>query len=172
MTKIMKTLLNIYANGSVSKLKEYSQSYGNEVVEFEGCYIFEYQNEIKIFDLFGRLLRTMKKGTKVLKSFTGTLISERTFKMRTKKFNIDFQNKIQAKKIADKENLDKFRAEMLKLYKFTQENWDLVKSLFNSGNLEEIIKLANFDSILKIENIKDALYNKKRAQILAENGMI
>ena len=82
----MKTTENyrVLANVEITKLREYSQSYGSKetiIVPF----VKEYEKEIVIINQFGDYIRSMKKGTKLLIGFKGTEISERAFKMRTKK---------------------------------------------------------------------------------------
>ena len=76
--------MKILANATVTKLREYSKSYGSEETK-KVDFIKEFDKEIKLFNSFGAHLRTMRKGTKLLKSFSGVEISERTFKGRTKK---------------------------------------------------------------------------------------
>ena len=76
--------MKILANATVTKLKEYSKSYGAPE-NIEVSFIKEFDNEIQLFNYLGSHLRTMRKGTKLLKSFYGVEITERTFKSRTKK---------------------------------------------------------------------------------------
>ena len=58
--------MKILANATVTKLREYSQSYGApETIEFS--FIKEFDKEIQLFNSFGAHLRTMRKGTKLLK---------------------------------------------------------------------------------------------------------
>ena len=76
----MKNLKNV----TVNKLREYSQSYGSVVVlEFplaqtDGKFLY-------LFDEYGNLYRKMRIGTKLLVSFTGTEITERSFKIAQNK---------------------------------------------------------------------------------------
>lgn len=80
----------ILANVKLQKLKEYSRSYGGvETIDVD--FIHEYENEIVLFDCFGNHIRTMKKGTKLLVSFTGTPISERAYKIRVTKAKKRFE---------------------------------------------------------------------------------
>lgn len=74
----------ILANCTVTKLKELSKSYGKPE-EIKVPYIFEHSDKIELTNVCGYNIRTMKKGTKLLISYTGTEISKRAFKIRTNK---------------------------------------------------------------------------------------
>lgn len=76
--------MKILANAKITKLKEYSQSYGGpETIEVS--YLKVYNKEIYFVSSAGSVGRMIRIGTKLLISFTGTEISERTFNLRTKK---------------------------------------------------------------------------------------
>ena len=98
------------ANATITKLREYSKSYGSEETK-KLDFIKEFDNEIQLFNYFGAHLRTMRKGTKLLKSFSGVEISERTFKSRTKKNlqkhreNIKLEAEAAQKKANEEKNL-------------------------------------------------------------------
>lgn len=78
------TQLSIFSNATIVKLKEYRKSYGSpESIVYP--YIKEFNNEIHLFNSSGNHLRTLRKGTKLLISYTGTLITERAFKLRVNK---------------------------------------------------------------------------------------
>ena len=76
--------MKILANATITKLREYSQSYGSEET-LNIPFIKVYEKEIQLFNELGNITRKMRIGTKVLKSFNGHEITERTFNMRTKK---------------------------------------------------------------------------------------
>lgn len=91
----MKTL----ANATVTKLKEYSQSYGQpETIKVP--FINVLANEIHLLNEFGKVTRIMRKGTKLLIDYNGTEISERAFKIRTNKASLVAK---EAAAIAEKE---------------------------------------------------------------------
>ena len=114
--------MKILANATVTKLREYSKSYGApEIIEIS--FIKEFDNEIELFNCFGAHIRTMRKGTKLLKSFLGVEITERTFKSRTKK-NLQKhreKTKIEAeaaqKKANDEKNLIRSYADLIETIK-------------------------------------------------------
>lgn len=76
--------IKIFKNCKIQKLREYAQSYGNiETILIP--FIKEFSNEIHLLDDEGKHTRTMRKGTKLLKGFSGVEISERSFKILTGK---------------------------------------------------------------------------------------
>ena len=114
--------MKILANATITKLREYSQSYGApETIEI--TFIKEFNNEIQLFNSFGAHLRTMRKGTKLLISFAGTEITERTFKGRTKKNlqkhkeNIKLEAEAAQKKSNDEKNLIRSYADLIETVK-------------------------------------------------------
>ena len=114
--------MKILANATIIKLREYSKSYGSEETK-KADFIKEFDNEIQLFNSFGAHLRTMRKGTKVLKSFSGVEISERTFKSRTKKNlqkhreNIKLEAEAAQKKANDEKNLIRSYADLIETVK-------------------------------------------------------
>ena len=114
----MKTL----ANATVTKLREYSRSYGSEETK-KVDFIKEFDNEIQLFNYLGAHLRTMRKGTKLLKSFSGVEITERTFNSRTKKNlqkhreNIKLIKEAAQKKANDEKNLIRSYADLIETVK-------------------------------------------------------
>ena len=74
----------ILANCTVTKLKELSKSYGKPE-EIKVPFIFEYADKIEIMNVCGCNIRTLKKGTKLLISYTGTEISEKAYNLRINK---------------------------------------------------------------------------------------
>jgi len=79
----MKPLM-IYANCEVTKLREYSRSYGGaEAIKVP--YIKSFENEIHLCNPYGKTYRVMRKRTKVLIHWDGEVITERTFKVRCKR---------------------------------------------------------------------------------------
>ena len=110
------------ANATITKLREYSKSYGSEETK-KLDFIKEFDNEIQLFNYFGAHLRTMRKGTKLLKSFSGVEISERTFKSRTKKNlqkhreNIKLEAEAAKKKANDEKNLIRSYADLIETVK-------------------------------------------------------
>ena len=114
--------MKILANATVTKLREYSKSYGApEIIEIS--FIKEFDNEIELFNCFGAHIRTMRKGTKLLKSFLGVEITERTFKSRTKKNlqkhreNIKIEAEAAQKKANDEKNLIRSYADLIETIK-------------------------------------------------------
>ena len=114
--------MKILANATITKLRENKKSYGleeNKKVDF----IKEFDNEIQLFNSFGAHLRTMRKGTKLLKSFSGVEITERTFKIRTKKNlqkhreNIKLEAEAAQKKANYEKNLIKSYADLIETVK-------------------------------------------------------
>lgn len=92
--------MKILANATVTKLREYSQSYGApETINV--AYIKELDKEIQLFNFLGIHQRTMKKGTKLLISFAGTEIIERTFKTRTNKAMKAHKERIDIERLED-----------------------------------------------------------------------
>lgn len=75
--------MKILKNATVTKLKEYSRSYG-PAHTINVDFIIEYENQIILLTKTGAAYRSLKKGTKLLISFTGTEITERAFKMACK----------------------------------------------------------------------------------------
>ena len=115
--------MKILANATVTKLRECLQSYGApETIGFS--FIKEFDKEIQLFNSFGAHLRTMRKGTKLLKSFSGVEITERTFKSRTKKNlqkhreNIKLEAEAAQKKANDEKNLIKSYADLIETVKY------------------------------------------------------
>ena len=114
--------MKILANATVTKLRENKKSYGSEETK-KADFIKEFENEIQLFNSFGAHLRTMRKGTKVLKSFSGVEISERTFKSRTKKNlqkhreNIKLEAEAAQKKANDEKNLIRSYADLIETVK-------------------------------------------------------
>jgi hypothetical protein len=74
----------IYCDCEVIKLKEYRQSYGGKEV-IKVPFIREYDSEIALISDTGNVIRTLRKNTKLLISFSGKEISERAFNLRTNK---------------------------------------------------------------------------------------
>lgn len=83
-------IMKILMNATVTKLKEYSRSYG---VAEEIFYPFLRENEksIECLNDLGNHCRSFKKNTKLLISFTGKEITERAFRMRCKKAITTFE---------------------------------------------------------------------------------
>ena len=75
-----------YSNIIVTKLKEYSRSYGaTETVSH--AYGIDSEREWLFFDENGRHVRTMRKGTKVLIDVNGVDMSEEAFNERMKELS-------------------------------------------------------------------------------------
>lgn len=74
----------IFANCKVVKLREYRLSYGAPEI-IEAPFIKEFDKEIHLINANGGVIRVMRKFTKLLKSFEGSKITERTYKLRTAK---------------------------------------------------------------------------------------
>ena len=128
--------MNYLANCEVIKLREYSRSYGApETVKYP--LIVENEKTIDCYNEHG-VLRTFRKGTKLLESFTGKPITERTFRMRIKKINKKESELIE--KLRDeyaqrvqirKEETNKQAAELNNFYKI------------NPGKAEKIIEYVD-----------------------------
>ena len=67
----MKTILK---NATIVKLREYSRAYGKPET-ITSAYLFETDKHITTVDEIGREVRTFRKGTRLLISFTGDTIS-------------------------------------------------------------------------------------------------
>lgn len=76
--------MKVLSNCTVTKLKEYSQSYGGQET-ISVPFIKEMEGEIILLNECGEHFRTLRKFTKKLISFKGNEITERQFKIRTKK---------------------------------------------------------------------------------------
>lgn len=123
----------IFAKAQVTKLKEYSRSYGNpETIEV--AYIIEKDSEIELLNERGQHLRTMKIGTKLLIGYNGTEITERSFKIRTNKSKRKFAEKLEQIKKEEAINNEKI-AELIK----TQSE-KLKKIFIESPKFHEKIK--------------------------------
>ena len=76
--------MKVLSNCTLTKLREYSQSYGAaETIDIP--YIKEYENEIVLLNQYGEKIRTLKKGTKLLISYTGEEITDRQLVVRSNK---------------------------------------------------------------------------------------
>lgn len=76
--------MKVLSNCTVEKLREYSKSYGSpEKISIP--YIQEFDKYILLLTECGQLIRHLNKGTKLLIDFKGQPITERQFKIRTKK---------------------------------------------------------------------------------------
>jgi len=84
--------MKVLSNCSVTKLREYSQSYGSPEI-LNVPYIKEFANEIWLCNECGEHTRTMKKGTKLLISFTGKEITQRQLTGRVNKAILQRTNK-------------------------------------------------------------------------------
>ena len=86
-----------YSNIIVTKLKEYSRSYGGkEAVKY--AYAVETDKEWLFYSESGVYIRTMRKGTKVLIDVQGDAMSEEAFNERMKELSDQReQGRIQAK---------------------------------------------------------------------------
>lgn len=76
--------MKVLSNCILIKLREYSQSYGSPET-LNVPYIKEFANEIWLLNDCGEHVRTMKKGTKILISFTGKEINQRQLITRANK---------------------------------------------------------------------------------------
>ena len=114
--------MKILANATITKLRENKKSYGLEETK-KVDFIKEFENEIQLFNYLGAHIRTMRKGTKLLKSFSGVEITERTFKSRTKKNlqkhreNIKLEAEAAKKKANDEKNLIRSYADLIETVK-------------------------------------------------------
>ena len=114
--------MKILSNATVTKLRENKKSYGApEMIEVS--FIKEFDNEIQLFNSFGSHQRTLRKGTKLLKSFSGNKITERTFKKKKKKNlqknreNIKIEAEAAQKKANDEKNLIRSYADLIETVK-------------------------------------------------------
>lgn len=117
----MKTL----ANATVTKLRESAQSYGAPET-IRAAFIKEFNNEIQLFDELGRHQRTMRKGTKLLISFDGKEITERTFDLRTNKALKAHKEDLAERKLIEEaqwvENRKLADAQLIEWTNFLKEN--------------------------------------------------
>ena len=81
-------MTTILKNAQITKLKEYSRSYGG-IETIEVPYVIEHYNSIDLVNNVGVVVRTMRKGTKVLISFKGTACSETAMKRAVNKAKKD-----------------------------------------------------------------------------------
>lgn len=114
--------MKILSNATITKLRENKKSYGLEETK-KVDFIKEFDNEIQLFNSFGSHLRTFRKGTKLLKSFSGVEITERSYKIRTKKNlqkhreNIKLEAEAAQKKANDEKNLIRSYADLIEAVK-------------------------------------------------------
>ena len=160
----MKTL----ANATVTKLREYSQSYGApETIEVS--FIKEFDKEIQLFDSLGRHQRTMKKGTKLLISFTGKEITERTFKARTNKAMKAHKERIEVERLKDEakyaENQKLASEQLISWSEFLKNNPEKVAKYSVKINQMNHSKMRNY---LKMKFAKHC--NNENFQNIAVNG--
>ena len=76
--------MKVLSNCSLTKLREYSQSYGApETITVP--YIKEFEREIWLLNECGEHTRTLKKGTKLLINYSGKEITQRQLNIRANK---------------------------------------------------------------------------------------
>ena len=126
----MKTTYNIYKNCEVVKLREYSKSYGSRET-IKVSFIKEFNNEIWLLNNEGQHIRTLRKHTKLLISYSGILITERSFKiLRGKNKKENAAKRLEFLKIEE----EKKQAEILALQpakEFILANIEVIKRLVN-----------------------------------------
>ena len=129
-----------YSNIIVTKLKEYSRSYGaTETVSH--AYGIDSEREWLFFDENGRHVRTMRKGTKVLIDVNGVDMSEEAFNERMKELSDQReQGRIQAK--IEHEQANKRAVELHKTIEFIKCRVTKDKAIewverFKDGNAQE-----------------------------------
>lgn len=109
----------ILANAQVTKLREYSKSYGApETIEVSFIKVFE--KEIQLYNSIGMHIRTMRKETKLLISFTGTSVTEEQFSNEVEANRKAWDEKREAKRIEDEKKFaaaKKICAEQLEAWK-------------------------------------------------------
>ena len=149
--------MKILSNATVTKLREYSKSYGApETIEIS--FIKEFDNEIQLFNYLGAHLRTMRKGTKLLKSFSGVEITERTFKSRTKNNlqkhieNIKLEAEAAKKKANDEKNLIRSYADLIETVK--DEDYKLTAGRLSARLYSKIDSTIFHKAVKMIRNRK------------------
>ena len=149
--------MKILANATITKLREYSQSYGSEETK-NVDFIKEFDNEIQLFNYLGAHIRTMRKGTKLLKSFSGVEITERTFKCRTKKNlqkhreNIKIEAEAAKKKANDEKNLIRSYADLIETVK--DEDYQVTAGRFSAKLYSKIDSIIFHKAVKMIRNRK------------------
>lgn len=146
-----QTTPRILANCKIVKLREYSKSYGApETIEVPFLLVFE--KEIHLKKETGITYRVMRKGTRLLQSFTGTEISEKAFKLRTNKAKkleeIENQKRDEAQRIADENrilNQNQIKSEIA--YYFTDEKIEEIKEKLSHKNSKQTKNYLKMKSI-------------------------
>ena len=93
----MKT---IFKNAKVVKLREYSRAYGKPET-ITSAYLFETDKQITTIDEIGREVRTFRKGTRLLISFSGDTISGDDFIREVEEAKNTIQAQTEAQRVAN-----------------------------------------------------------------------
>lgn len=93
----MKTILK---NAKVVKLREYSRAYGKPET-ITSAYLFETDKHITTVDEIGREVRTFRKGTRLLISFSGDTISGDDFIREVEEAKNTIQAQTEAQRVAN-----------------------------------------------------------------------
>ena len=101
----MKT---IFKNATIVKLREYSRAYGKPET-IKAAYIAETDKQITILDESGRNVRTLRKGTRLLISFSGEAINADDFKREVEEAKNKMQAKAKAQRAADDIEIERRR---------------------------------------------------------------
>lgn len=80
--------MKFYKNAEIEKLTEYSRSYGPKEV-LKVPLMIETENQISIYGDNGELFRVFRKGTKLLQSFKGREINQKTFQKHVKRLKAE-----------------------------------------------------------------------------------
>lgn len=158
--------MKVLSNCTVTKLREYSQSYGSPKT-LNVPYIKEFANEIWLLNDCGEHTRTMRKGTKVLISFKGTEITERQLKTRANKA-IAERTSQRLKAIEEQRQQESIAAEQLTKWKmFLQANPDKKDYFKEKGKAMPSKKFENYLTMKFAKNCNNEIF----AGILIRNKL-
>ncbi len=149
--------MKILANATITKPREYSQAYGSEETK-KVDFIKDFENEIQLFNYLGAQIRTMRKGTRLLKSFSGVEITERTFNSRTKKNlqkhreNIKLEAEAAQKKANDEKKLIISYADLIETVK--DEDYQVTAGRLSARLYSKIDSIIFHKAVKLIRNRK------------------
>jgi hypothetical protein len=139
--------MKVLSNCSVTKLKEYGQSYGSPEIT-PVPYIKEFEKEIWLCNDCGEHYRTMKKGTKLLISYSGKEITQRQLKGRTNKAvlkrSADRQVYLAAEELKQQERQAIAAVQLQMWVKFLSENPESKEKYISKVNTMPSSKWRNY----------------------------
>jgi hypothetical protein len=133
----IKDVVRILKDAEVQKLREYSRSYGSPTV-IKVPYVLEKEDKILLLNDRGVVQRTMKKGTKVLISWSGKEIKVSTFCAYIQKNQKEYLAKVEEEKKnqEEKQRIDDEKLDRWEV--FLRENPEKAKKYYD--------KCQNFNS--------------------------